>query len=392
MERESEYLLHLLGAWLREEAPEVPQDLDWSKVLRLAEIHSLTGILGYMSMSWPICPPDQQKMLRSVCLNTIAAFNRRGIQTTMLLQQLEQAGIEHIVMKGFVLREYYPVPELRTYGDVDLVIHPEDRQRCHALMQKLGFQTDTDWEPVFSYRRVEEYYEIHTHIMEVDVSDKADHREYFEAVWSHVEQKSGMTFQLTPEFHFLYLITHIAKHLVGSGAGLRMYLDLGAFIRHFGDTLDWSFIRRELETLKLWPFANVALTLVQCGFGVESPLALEPVEERTWNTFLSFTLQGGVFGQAGMDSGTNTLKAQSRGGEITRVGAVRKRLFPSAKTIESRYTYLQKKPWLLPVAWVHRLILTRDTWRQHTKEAQGILTANLDAVEQIKALYQQLGL
>lgn len=42
MKREREYLLHLLGVRLR-----------------TAEIHSLTGILGYMSIHWPICPTEQ---------------------------------------------------------------------------------------------------------------------------------------------------------------------------------------------------------------------------------------------------------------------------------------------------------------------------------------------
>ena len=69
-----------------------------------------------------------------------------------------------------------------------------------------------------------------------------------------------------------------------------------------------------------------------------------------------------------------------------------KRLFPSAKSIESRYTYLQDKPWLLPAAWVHRLIITRDTWRRHAREAQNILSADLTEVQKIKDLYDQLGL
>lgn len=246
---------------------------------------------------------------------------------------------------------------------------------------------------MYSYRREEEYYEFHTRIMEVDVSDKADYRGYFDDVWSHVTQKNGKALQLTPEFHFLYLITHLAKHLVGSGAGLRMYLDLAAFILHFQDTLDWAFARRELETLRLWPFANMALTLVSRGFGVESPMPLEPVDEKIWDTFLKLTLDGGVFGRSGTDSGTTALKTQNRGRrQASRVGTLTKRLFPSAKTIESRYTYLQKRHWLLPVAWVHRLIKTGNAWDTHRKEARNIMTADLDAVEQLKALYRQMGL
>ena len=394
MDRESEYLLHLLGAFLHQAQPEEPGDLDWGKLLQLSKIHTVTGILGYMAMSWPICPDGELKsVLRKACLTTINAFNRRAALGEKLVEQLNSAGIDHIVMKGYVLREYYPVPELRTYGDIDLVIRPEDRQRCNDLMLSLGYRLDHDWEPVYSYLRQDEFYEIHTQIMEIDVSDKAHHRSYFGAAWDYAQPESGRSYRFTPEFHFLYMITHIAKHVVGSGAGIRMYLDVAAFIRHFSADPDWQYIRQELEKLHLADFANAVLTLTQRFFGVESPLHLKPIEEAAWNTFLEFTLSGGIFGQAGRDSGTNSLKSQNRDTQkISRLGTFAKRLFPSAKTIQSRYTYLQDKPWLLPAAWVHRLIKTRDTWQQHAREAQNIMSADLSEVQRIKNLYEQLGL
>lgn len=394
MDRESEYLLHLLGAFLRQEAPEAPGDVDWGRLTQLSKIHCVTGILGYMAMSWSICPDDRLKAaLRSACLNTISIFNRRGALADKLLGQLTGAGIDHIAMKGYVLRDYYPVPELRTYGDIDLVIRPEDRKRCDDLMRSLGYRLDHDWEPVYSYLRDEEFYEIHTDIMEVDVSEKADCRAYFRAMWQHARQASGCSCRFTPEFHFLYMITHIAKHVVGSGAGIRMYMDVAAFICHFGDAPDWEYIRQELETLHLADFANAVLTLVRRCFGVESPLPLKPMPEEAWNAFLEFTVAGGVFGHVGRDSGTNSLKSQNRTGErISRIGTFTRRLFPAAKTIESRYTYLQDKPWLLPAAWIHRLIKTRDTFYQHAQEAQNIMSADLTQVQKIKALYDQLGL
>ena len=394
MDREAQYLLHLLGAFLRQEAPENPGELDWGKLMQLSGIHTVSGILGYMAMSWSICPDRERKAeLRGACLATIDVYNRRGALADQLLERLNTAGIDHIVMKGYVFRECYPVPELRTYGDIDLVIRPEDRQKCNELMLSLGYRLDHDWEPVYSYLRQDEFYEIHTQIMEIDVSDKANHRDYFDSAWDYVRLKSGHSYRFTPEFHFLYMITHIAKHVVSSGAGARMYLDVAAFIRHFGASLDWGYIRQELEQLRLSDFANIVLTMTQRCFGVESPLPLMPVQEDTWNDFLEFTMAGGIFGRVGRDSGTNSLTSQNRSEEgISRIGTVVKRLFPAAKTIESRYTYLRDKPWLLPVAWVHRLVITRDTWQQHTQEAQGIMSADLDQVRKIKELYTRLGL
>lgn len=394
MEREYTYLLHLLGAYLREEEPQVWENVDWTKLVQLAQIHCVTGILGYMTMSWPICPEEQMNAsLRRICLNTIALFARRAALAEVFSQTLSRNGIDHILMKGFVLREYYPVPELRTFGDIDIVIRPGDRQKSDELLRSLGYHPETDWEPVFSYTKDVEYYEIHSEIMEVNVSDKADYRGYFRDPWQYAEASGDHRHQFRPEFHFLYLLTHIAKHVTGSGAGVRMYLDVAAFLRRFGTSLDWDWIRQELEKLRFVDFANIVLLLVQESFGVESPIPLQAVEEETMGAFLEFTMAGGVFGRVGRDSGTQSLKNQSRGREkISRIGAVAGRLFPAAKTIESRYTYLKEKPWLLPAAWIHRLVKTRDTWQQHTEEAQNILLADKEEVRKIQKLYEKLGL
>lgn len=394
MELESEYLLQLLGAYLREEEPPVRGGVDWIRLVQLAQIHCVTGILGYMSMTWPICPDGQMKAhLRAVCLNTIALFARRAALADGFSRMLAQNGIDHILMKGYVLRDYYPVPELRTFGDIDIVIRPEDREKSNALMLAQGYQLETDWEPVFSYTRDCEYYEIHSEIMEVNVSGKADYRGYFQGMWQYAGAVEAHRYQFTPEFHFLYMLTHIAKHVTGSGAGVRMYLDVAAFVRHFGASLDWGFVQQELEKLRFSEFANTVLLFTQSFFGVNSPIPLKAAEQDVLDAFLKFTMDGGVFGHAGRDSGTISLKQHSRGkAHISRAGTVAKRLFPAAKTIEGRYTYLQDKPWLLPAAWVHRLVKTRGTWRQHTQEAQNILHANKEEVQKIQRLYEQIGL
>ena len=394
MVREDRYLLQLLKAYLHGEAPQADPQADWEKLTALAHIHNISGILGYMAMSHPICPdPERKKMLRSLCLGTMAACAKRGAMAEELSGKLSEAGIDHIVMKGFVLRQFFPVPELRTFGDIDLVIREDDRKHCHDLMLGLGFRVKNDWEPVYSYTRGNEYYEIHTQIMEVDVSEKADYRGYFANLWPNTAPVAERRWEFKPEFHFLYMLTHIAKHITGSGAGIRMYLDVAAFVAHYGENLDWQWICRELKTLALEDFAGTVLTLVEECFAIPSPIPLRPVPRDVMEDFLDMTMAGGIFGRNGADSGTNSLKQDSREGEkISRSGTLVRRLFPSAKSIESRYTYLREKPWLLPAAWVHRLVKTREGWRAHAEEAKNILTADKEGVARLTRLYRDIGL
>lgn len=391
MEKEYEYLLHLLGAYLSEREPEAREGIHWPKLVQLSQIHCVTGILGYLTMQYPICPDGElNKALRKGCMETILLFTQRGAAMEALSGELSRAGIDHILMKGFELRDYYPVPELRTYGDIDFVIHPEDRQKCHELLLSQGFQVETDWEPVFSYIRGREFYEVHVDIMEVDVSEKADYRGYFQNMWSHTVPAEGRSRRFRPEYHFLYLLTHIAKHINGSGAGARMYLDVAAFVKHFRQELDWAWVETELKRLSLWEFASTVLSAVEAWFGVEPPMGVLRPTEQTLAEFTEFTMEAGVFGHHNREGALATLKQEPE--DTSRLGIIVHRLFPPAEQIENRYTYLRGKHWLLPVAWIHRLVKTRGTWNDHAHEAGVILSADQREVDRQARIMRSIGL
>ena len=327
---------------------------------------------------------------REICMGTIAGFAHRGALAELLLERLAENGIDHIVMKGYVLKDLYPVPELRTFGDIDIVIRPEDRKKCHELMLSMGYPAKTDWEPVYSYKRPDEFYEIHTELVETAVSEKADYRAYFRDPWPYAIPENSHRYQLKPEFHFLYLLVHLAKHIKGTGAGIRLYLDVAVFVRHFGDCLDWSWVAGELDSLGLSDFAAVVLAFVRQYFGIASPLVLPSVETSLLEMLAEHTVWGGVFGQDDRNDGRNTLKGERT--DTLRLAVILKRLFPAAETIENRYTYLRGRHWLLPAAWIHRLLRTRAGWGDHTQEAKEILKADTQEIRRLRQLYQRIGL
>lgn len=394
MNKEAAYLLHLLKNFIGESKPEARKDVDWEEMIRLANIHAVTGILGYMVMKHPLeSTAGVSGLMRNQCLQYVRIFAQRAELMKKRMDQMNALGIDHLLFKGYVVREFYPVPELRSFGDIDFLIRPEDRAKSHKLMLDEGFERKTDWEPVYSYVKDSEFYEIHTDVMEVDVSDKADYKGYFKQIWDHARRVEEHTWELTPEFHFLYLLTHIAKHISGSGAGIRMYLDIAVFIRHYGDSLNWGWIAGELQKLALADFANVVLQVTGRWFGVKSPLPMRAVPEKVLEDFMDFTMEGGVFGYVNRDAGMIALKREERNAEnVARHSALLHRAFPSAGSLERRYTYLQNRHWLLPVAWAHRFVRTRDAWEQHRQEAKSILSVNSEKVVKLKRIYKEIGL
>lgn len=387
-----------LGSFVQGTAPEPVDIQEMNELLNLAAINSTTGILCNAYMAHPDrAHRDMLPFLRKQCMGEVILYSRRAEQMKLLMEKLDQNGIDCLLFKGFIVRDYYPVPELRTFSDIDFVIRREDREKCDALMKELGYEPRENWEPVYSYLKENEYYEIHTDVMEIDVSDKADYVEYYSHIWEHVRPstvvKRSHMWEFTPEFHFLYLLTHIAKHICGSGAGIRMYLDIALFIKHFGSTIDWQWIRGELEKLRLQDFANMTLAAAKEWFGVDSPLDLRPIPEQTMKDFLEFTLEGGIYGRIGRDKSLVFLKQQDRNDEeVSKFKTLMFHAFPPVKSMENRYTYLQKHKWLLPAAWVHRFFGSSKEWGRFADHTKNIISADSEEVLKLKRIYKEIGL
>ncbi len=50
---------------------------------------------------------------------------------------LDEVQIQHIPLKGAVLRYLYPAPEMRTSVDIDVLVHEEDLERVIASIEKV---------------------------------------------------------------------------------------------------------------------------------------------------------------------------------------------------------------------------------------------------------------
>lgn len=371
-------------------------DFDPEKLLAISNINGTDGIIGYMMMTNPDGVPGELSMMaRQKCMRTIAFFARRAELMKVLIGQLSDHGIDHLLFKGFIVRDMYPVPELRSFSDIDFVIRKEDRERCDQLMIELGYKREADWEPVYGYVKDAEFYEIHTEVLEVDVSDKADYREYYSHMWDYTQRLDEHTYVFRPEYHLLYLLTHIAKHIYSSGAGIRMYLDIAFFLRYYqNQEFNWDFFQSESKKLGFDDFVNTVFSVVKEWFDVESPIPLKPLEDGMVDEFLAFTLEGGTFGRFGRSASVNYLRQENQNDEesVSKFSTLVRRAFPSAERLKVRYTYLEKCPWLLPFAWVHRLFKTREKIGYHMNEAKGIMNADEEEVLKYKKIYKGIGL
>lgn len=115
------------------------------RVLARARFHHLTGFLATAVLEGVVTVPDDsvksalwrqwhEELLTCVRLEALA------VRTAELL---DRAGISWRLTKGAALAHLdYPEPSVRTFGDVDLVIHPSDWSDAFWLLSAHGYRRE----------------------------------------------------------------------------------------------------------------------------------------------------------------------------------------------------------------------------------------------------------
>jgi hypothetical protein len=124
----------LSGAWRNDQA-----DFDISED-ELALLNPLLQGSGAGGLGWWRIRnvnletlPTGEQLLASYRLQTLqAARHKLNIQAIFTL--MNAAGIEPILVKGWASARLYPAEGLRPYGDVDLVLRPQDLEKAKAVM------------------------------------------------------------------------------------------------------------------------------------------------------------------------------------------------------------------------------------------------------------------
>lgn len=381
-----EDVLELLRAFIYGEEPKLSGKSNIEELLKFAYRQKLLGIFAYMNKRWSLFDSKKAKSLDAAYYSALFESTVRCSKFLKLSEFLSENKIEHMPVKGYYIRELYPVKELRSFGDIDILIHEKDRKRCDSLMKSLGYTVKNDWEPTYSYIKDDEYYEIHTNLFDVRLKDRADMTEYFSSAWLHAKKDSGLRFVPDTEFHLIYIICHLAKHLSTGGAGIRMYLDVALYILRYDSAISWERTEEEFKKLGLERFFHTVLSAVNEWFYVKASCDFENFGEEL-SELLEFTLDSDIFGHS-RDNSAIKLRGEERSKKRTAL----KILFPPAKQLENRYTFLKRSRLLLPLAWIVRVFKNFGLIPKKIKELVNLKKAEISEVESFDSFMREIGL
>lgn len=264
-----------------------------------------------------------------------------------IFQAFEENGINYMPLKGCIMKKLYPWPELRTMGDADILIHPEEHEQIRMIMEKLGFSFRAENEHVFEWKSDSLFVELHKSL--VPIADE-EYYEYYGTGWKFAQKQNGCRFDLSAEDTFVFLFTHFARHYRASGIGCRHVVDLYVYHRAFPD-LNQGYLKKELEKLHLKEFYGNTMRLLDVWFC--DAQTSDVIELMT-----SFIFSGGNWGSMEAGVWADAVRASRKSNSTANSGpkAIARAIFPPKSSLAYRYTVLVKHPWLLPVIWVVRWI------------------------------------
>ena len=344
---------------------EIPaENVDWPAIFTLANQQKLLPILFEAVRKMPAAEENvalfavtKQQVIGQVLNQTV-----RSAEFSDLYHKLRSAGLHPIVVKGQLCSRLYPLKDHRISADDDLYIPDAEFMACHEQLLANGLTTDT---PVDELATADEvsytkngsplYIELHRHLFD-SAEDAHDELNHFFAGLKPVETDSFLA--MPPHEHLLYLILHAYKHFVRSGIGLRQFCDIGLWARAYHVEIDWQRLHDQCASVHAATFAAAAFRIARDYLGIEFDLPMPWDASIDAEPLLHDTLCGGVYGSndlTRLHSSTVTLNAvkASRTGEKSSVLST---VFPKREYLERRYPYLKKRPYLLPVAWVQRIV------------------------------------
>lgn len=238
LNREQLELCRLLSLALHNKALErLSPDVDYARVIAVAESHKVMALLhpvlehaGLQESIWKIVDRKGEQ--------TVRQSYRLLMLSRYVIGLLKENGIDAILLKGCGTAAWYPVPELRKSGDIDLLFKSEDETRkALQILAQQGFVTTEDQPAnhhIVCESRDSVSLELHMSLAEPFDSEKTNRfladcqKEYF--AHRRVVDCMGVAFELTSDgYHAFYLLLHMLQHYVRAGFGVKLLCDWVVF-------------------------------------------------------------------------------------------------------------------------------------------------------------------
>lgn len=390
MTKEQEFFIELLSSHINGYIPKPQENIDWKEIFDLSNKHNVTAIVATQIKLLPESSRVQGKgksYFNQFLGKTLQSYDEKIDAYNYFVKTLSENGIKHLIVKGAVLRDIYPVKELRTSGDTDVVIQKQDYEKCKEILLANGFTLSQDTGEELDMYYNEQYFEISNTFEYINDETKQFFENPFDEKLSYCER---YTYYLYPKYHLVYVLYHILKHIKNGGAGVRMLLDICVLFNNY--SIDVNEFLKIMRSLNLEKSSKTIISICKKLFKLDVELEYtinEDIEEKLIDTIIS----GGVFGFSNGNLGVVRL-ASTMSDKATGFSSIKAFLgmfIISKDYLMKFYPYARRHRILLPVAYFNRLFdAVFKRGKRNIGNIQSIFSKNNDNAVRLGEILNEL--
>lgn len=377
----AKYLVSLLASVIKNESPPpAPNDLNFEHLYKLSNWHSVANI-AYYGLVKLSPPPSKENLALFQAACHVAVFIEVWQETEVqkILSSFEEHQIKCMPLKGYIIKHIYPKSDMRTMGDVDILVDETQLKKARDIMIALNYKEGRLHSNHDVYYKNNVCIELHRAI--IAKTNKVLYS-YFGNGWERARLINGnnFTYEMSEEDNLIYMIGHMAKHYQSEGIGIRYILDIWVYKRYYQNKIDWNYIYNELKRSGLYYFYKSMESLSDYWF-----------EGNSNNTFQKEVAEY-VISRGTLDTGINIntlnilLKNKNENFNLFKIKYSLWILFPDMQTMIKKFPFLQKAPFLLPFFWVYRGIKTISSkrFRLNFNGINDLTKSDLEKIEDVK--------
>lgn len=370
--KNKEYFLKAVACVINDtELEKADGDIDSDLICRIAARNNVGTIIYFADKKNNfISAQAADKLERSYKASVVRELNQQT-QLDLIRKDFKNNKIKFMILKGSHLKRLYPMSEMRFMVDMDILVHKEDIERAKEIILSYGleFKMNNGKDLVF----IKEPFltiELHNSLF-IESNPKYG---YFTDVWDRAEQSDEYEYKMSDNDLYVYTLAHLLEHYTSAEACFRPVMDLYLLEKKLGGSLDFEYIEREIEKLRILKFYKKIRKLTKCMFeGAEKDGDLTVME--------NYIVLGPPVNNAAAAAKANRSKASR----------IFISAFPGLDHMKKLFPILEKYPFLLPVFWIIRLF--KNVFKKETRgKLEAIQNTGMKEYDILQDIYRKSGI
>ena len=362
MKRTYRNLLNIIKATLLDTPVKVYGEFDYNEIFDLSKKHKIIPLV-FTSLYKHYGDIPEIEKFRNYTYQAVFHDQNQLYFINEIEKIFSANNIDYMLLKGASIKKYYPAPETRLMGDVDILIKEEQYKVIKKILPQLGLHEmkETDHELNWC-NNSGILIELHKKLIP---SYNDDYYKYYSEPWGKAYSRNGNGFSMLPEDEYIYMFTHMTKHYRDGGIGLRHIIDLYVFsLKH--PMLNMKYIEKELKKLDLDIFYKNILETINVWFN-------EKQETKISDYITDRIIESGAYGiKEKWDlANASRVSSSSTSVSVAKSKSIILLIFMPFSSMKKKYPVLNKIPILLPLMWVVRwidaIINKRDNISRHSE-------------------------